>query len=85
MNIDLNNNNGSSEFLNFSEALNHLRWGERIARRTWREGKYIFMEYRNDHAPAVRIKTGYTTTHSTWAPCQETILAEDWYVLGDHQ
>jgi len=77
MNIDQSNNNGSTEFLNFSEALNHLRWGEKIARRSWRSNKYAEAVYRNSET-TLRVIEGL-------GPTNVDIMAEDWYVLGEHQ
>jgi hypothetical protein len=74
MNIDLNNNNGSTEFLNFSEGLNHLRWGDRVARRGWQEGRYIQLRY-----PDMTIL--HFSGFGAWQTSQKDILAEDWYVV----
>jgi hypothetical protein len=79
MNTDLNSNNGSSNFLNFSDALNHLRWGDRIARRGWKG--HIILNYTDRPAPFLACTGGWMP----WSPTSAEILAEDWYVLGDHQ
>jgi hypothetical protein len=88
MNTDLNNNNGSSNFLNFSDALNHLRWGERLARRGWSGRANIKINYVPESASAKprieRTRSGDRYSER-WYPTQTDILAEDWYVLGDHQ
>lgn len=80
MNIALNNNNGTTEFLNFSDALNHLRWGERIARRLWNGEMYLRLDY-NKHRIILYIEDRVPITWSGGAD----LLAEDWYVLGEHQ
>jgi hypothetical protein len=73
------NNAGSTQFLNFSDALNHLRWGDRIARRNWRKGQSVVVDYRHPDA-TIRVENkgyGYTDNYLSGAD----ILAEDWYVL----
>jgi len=78
---------GSTEFLNFSEALNHLRWGERVSRRGWNEkNQFIKLQYPDEHskmrhpyiyiAPVNRVLV-------PWTPTQTDLLAEDWYVLSE--
>lgn len=74
-------NNGSTNFLNFSDALNHLRWGERVARRTWKHANLKL------HYPEMNILAHNREydINLQWTPTQSEILAEDWYVLGEHQ
>ena len=78
MNIDQNQQNGSTEFLNFSDALNHLRWGEKIARRKWK-GTYIKVVYGATFT-SFRLYDyhGYGIRNSLVG---EDIMAEDWYVV----
>ena len=81
MNSELNNpNTGSTEFLNFSEALNHLRWGEKVARRSWDTGSYLRVNYRRDRS---RIEVTVAAIRRTieWNNNCEALLAEDWYVV----
>ncbi len=84
MNTGPRTNNGSSNCLNFSDALTHLRWGDRVARRIWKDGIYLHTVYRNDgsafvemaHPQQGAINTMISGTH---------IMAEDRYVIGAHQ
>lgn len=78
------NNTGTSNFLNFSEALNHLRWGERVARRKWREGQFIQVDYTSEPKAHIFYHDEFGN-EDDWEPSDRMILAEDWYVLGDHQ
>jgi len=78
MNTD-QKNTGTSNFLNFSDALNHLRWGDRIARRSWRKGQSAVVDYRNGDA-TIRVEgTGHGSVANFLSGVD--ILAEDWYVL----
>ena len=73
------NNTGSTQFLNFSDALNHLRWGDRIARRSWRKGQSAVVDYRDPDA-TIRVEgTGHGSEANFHSGAD--ILAEDWYVL----
>jgi len=74
---------GTSNFLNFSDALNHLRWGERVARRKWQEEEFIQIDY--NVSPACLFFHDEWGNEDDWNPSERMILAEDWYVLGDHQ
>lgn len=76
MNIDLNTKCGSTEFLNFSDALNHLRWGEKIARRGWRKKKYAKAVYGGTSPTHLTIVNGFGLSGAD-------IMAEDWYVLSE--
>lgn len=78
------NPNQTTQFLNFSDALNHLRWGERIARRTWKTGSYLKINYT---PPRSRIELCVADVGRSmeWYNNCEALLAEDWYVLGAHQ
>jgi hypothetical protein len=73
------NSTGTSNFLNFSDALNHLRWGERIARRKWLPGEYIQMDYNGDRT-TIFFHDEYCADDD-WEPSPRMILAEDWYVV----
>ena len=88
MNIDQSNNNGSTEFLNFSEALNHLRWGDRIARRGWNgKGMCIQIQYPDVHSKMKRPYIYMTPVDSIcvpWVASQTDLLAEDWFVLSEN-
>jgi len=85
MNLGLQSNTGSRQFLNFSEALNHLRWGERIARRSWNKDRYIQIQYRpTDNDNRIICYPDYCVP-SLWNCTVPEILAEDWYVLGEHE
>jgi len=66
----------SSNFLNFSEALYALRWGDKIARRSWDfDGQYLSLDY---SAHTIRWQTG-----DRWLPMSNELFAEDWYVVSD--
>ena len=81
MNTAPSNSNGTTEFLNFSDALNYLRWGERIARRSWVR-KYVVADYSGQTAGLIVRYNGAnirTTLSGT------DLMAEDWYVLGEHE
>lgn len=71
----------STQFLNFAEAMNHLRWGEKLARRNWQPGSHIQIDYeaqppclvlRVAHIDMVRTRCELPSHH---------LLAEDWYVV----
>jgi hypothetical protein len=81
MNIDLNNNNGSTEFLNFSEALNHLRWGDCIARRSWPEGDCAMASYHSTPTGLVVVRRRGSMQANMEG---EDIMAEDWFVLSEN-
>lgn len=70
---------GTSNFLNFSDALNHLRWGERVARRTWIPGEYIMIDY-HEQPPYIVFYNEWGNVDEWW-PSARMILAEDWYVV----
>lgn len=76
MNIDQNTKCGSTEFLNFSDALNHLRWGEKIARRGWIKNKYAKAVYGGTQPTQLTIRGGFNLSGLD-------IMAEDWYVLSE--
>jgi hypothetical protein len=80
MNTD--QNKGTTQFLNFSDALNHLRWGERIARREWKGEMYLWLDYSPERHHILLYIEGRVPI--TWSG-NAGILAEDWYVLGEHQ
>ena len=82
MNLGLQSNTGSRQFLNFSEALYHLRWGERVSRRTW-GGYWLKMDYSQD--PPRILYYPRDAVPVVWACGQSHIIAEDWYVLGEHE
>lgn len=73
----------STQYLNFSDALHHLRWGERVARRTWSPGYYIKVAY---HRSSTRIMhhSPYAAPEG-WRVPSTQLMAEDWYVLGEQQ
>jgi hypothetical protein len=75
--------NGTSEFLNFSDALNHLRWGERLARRQWRQGEWIQIDYNT--TPTTIFFHDRFENEDDWCPSPRMLIAEDWYVVGEHQ
>ena len=75
MNID---HHGSTEFLNFSDALHHLRWGEKIARRVWTDGKCVEVRY-DEEETHLYISGGYRLDRMKLAGFE--VLAEDWFVL----
>ena len=81
MNIDPN---GSTEFLNFSDALNHIRWGEKIARRRWANDIYVVVIYKKHGAPTL-VKQSQIAGLISSSIHGSDLLAEDWYVLGEHQ
>lgn len=81
MNIDLSLSKGTTEFLNFSDALHHLRWGERIARRSW-EKMYVVVTY-YDLNPSIKVVSNDGLIGTSLSG--RDIMAEDWYVLGEHQ
>ena len=85
MNLDQKNNNGSTEFLNFSDALNYLRWGERIARRTWKPDSYLKANYTGGRSRIELFVKRISSWPVEWRDNCEDLLAEDWYVLGEHQ
>lgn len=69
----------SSNFLNFSEALYALRWGDKIARRSWGfDGQYLSLDY---DAETIRWHMG--SLYHCWTATPDQILAEDWYVVSD--
>jgi hypothetical protein len=80
MNTDQNIKCGSTEFLNFSDALHHLRWGDKIARRAWKGEMYLHIDYIKRRI-IVYIDGRVPTVWSG----NEGILAEDWYVLSKNQ
>lgn len=87
MNTDLNNN-GSTEFLNFSDALNHLRRDDRITRRGWNgKGMHIAIQYPD---PNSKMKRPYIYMYPIdgmlvpWVASQTDLLAEDWFVLSEN-
>jgi hypothetical protein len=75
-----NGNNGTTEFLNFSAALNHLRWGDKIARRVWQPGIYLKVDYHGRAAPRIMVHDP-AMVPGVWAGPSGAILAEDWYVV----
>lgn len=75
MNTD--QNKGSTEFLNFSDALHHLRWGERIARREWKGEMHLWLDY-SSHRILLYIEGRVPLI---WSSNSECVLAEDWYVV----
>jgi hypothetical protein len=77
MNID-QSNNASTEFLNFSEALHHLRWGDKIARRKWTRNRHVQAQYGQDITGIAVITPGFTTHYRLGG---SDIMAEDWYVV----
>jgi hypothetical protein len=82
MNIGQRNPNqndaGSTQFLNFSDALHYLRWGERIARRSWPQGKSVVVDYRTEATFLVETTQSCNVLRYLTGT---DILAEDWYVL----
>ena len=86
MNTELNNN-GSTEFLNFSEALNYLRWGDRVARRGWNDkNMHIAVQYPDQNSKMGRPYIYMVPVDSVpipWVASQADILAEDWYALSE--
>lgn len=78
MNIDQSQPKSATEFLNFSDALHHLRWGERIARRTWNNGRYVEAKYDGTTALRVKDRDG---SHIAGYLFGTDLMAEDWYVL----
>ena len=76
MNTNQNPQNGSTNFLNFSDALHHLRWGEKIARRAW-SGSYVEVEY-YEKETTLYIEDMYGRSYRISG---EDIMAEDWYVV----
>ena len=83
MNTDQNTKCGSTEFLNFSDALNHLRWGDRIARRNWAKGEYVRALYESGPVSLRRYAGRFGGSQRSLIGSD--IMAEDWYVLGEHQ
>ena len=81
MNIDQKQKQqtGSTEFLNFSDALHHLRWGEKIARRCWGTGPYVYAEYINGEENRLKY-VGPNGPTNNWLHGVD-IMAEDWYVI----
>ncbi len=75
MNID---QTGSTDFLNFSEALHHLRWGDKIARRIWSTGQYVQATYTMGDT-ALRVVGGPRFERGKLTGTE--IMAEDWYVV----
>lgn len=77
MNTDPNSINGSTEFLNFSDALHHLRWGEKVARRSWPEDTWLEIVYGHNETRLWKIE-GLGTNR--WVHGID-LIAEDWYVV----
>lgn len=78
MNTVLSVPSGTTEFLNFSDALHYLRWGERVSRRAWKGTKTIRVKY--GQKPRLISSTRYSD--SLWVPDSACLLAEDWYVVN---
>ena len=79
MNTDQSNTNGSTQFLNFSDALNHLRWGEKIARRQWRSGSYLKAAY-GGRRTGIEKRDSYGDL-LTRNVSGIDVMAGDWFVL----
>jgi hypothetical protein len=84
MNTDLKPQSATTEFLNFSDALHHLRWGERVARRVWSSGHYVEVLYTNVESPRLLIKNRLAQTTMMHIGGHD-LMAEDWYVLGQQE
>ena len=79
MNTGQHTDKGSTQFLNFSDALNHLRWGDCIARRSWPKGQTVVVDYRISPA-TIRVEgTGRGIAEHFLSG--SNLLAEDWYVV----
>lgn len=77
------NPNQNTEFLNFSDALHHARWGEKLARRVW-HGEYYVVVYGNG-SPYLEKRNGWNDRPMSTNVGGTDLMAEDWYVLGAHQ
>jgi len=73
-------NNGSTEFLNFSDALHHLRWGNNISRREWKGGAELVMNY-NGEVPDFVVVYNHSPRGMDISLESRDIMAEDWYVV----
>lgn len=83
MNIEqATHNSGTSEFLNFSDALHHLRWGRKIARRSWPAGSFLKAIYNTGATYIIRGDSIGRISGPTSVSGEE-IMAEDWFVVGD--
>ena len=74
----------STNFLNFAQAMEHLRWGEKIARRPWQTGSHIQIDY-NVTPPVVprivlRVPNDGVVIEDFALPSRH-VLAEDWFVV----
>jgi hypothetical protein len=71
----------TTEFLNFSDALHHLRWGSKIARRSWPTGSYIHLNY--DFRTVYAYPADSNCGPVLWHTAPSDIVAEDWYVVEE--
>lgn len=70
--------------MNFSEALEELKIGSRLARKGWNgKGMWIKAQYPGEHGsltlPFVLIRTA-DGNHIPWTVSQADLFAEDWEI-----
>ena len=82
--------------LSFSQALEYLKQGYKLAREGWNgKGIYIEIQYPDEHSkmtlPYIYIVTNKLITNNPaapkgivpWLASQTDLLSNDWYVVGD--
>jgi hypothetical protein len=64
--------------MNFSNALNGIMAGQRVARASW-EG--VYLELVDSDPPLINMVTESGDTETVWSPTLTDLLAEDWELV----
>ena len=68
--------------MNFSIALGHMRSGLKVARKTWKNGEYAYIQDGRLKKIVGCKVAHYTHAALGWTPTENDILAEDWRTVS---
>lgn len=75
--------------MNFGEALQVLKEGDRVSRRGWNgPGQYLELQVPDAHSKMTRPYVYITTVQGDlvpWLASQTDLLSDDWYVVVPHR
>jgi hypothetical protein len=72
--------------MNFGEAIQAMKDGKRVCRKSWENDTWITVNYIADYLPRISLgRDNSVDGHKPWYPSQEDMLENDWEIKTETQ